>query len=745
MIGKLNDKGRSLYPKRDEVMSDREIRKRSNRSSNVSRSSQSIFGISKMFVIILLQTTFYATGNFALQTNLNTQCPEKCQCTEPIENITCSNLLTLPGFPATTKSLTLIKCQVSTLFNDSFANLTLLETLTLNSDSVRINTNAFNGLTRLRSLTIYDTTVHFDNKADVFEPLQNITTLVLRNIGLNAPIPRLGNVQGNAYVSDLKIIVTHLRSIEYLDVSHNLLGYSEAEMQEHFLNLKVLKIQHNNFDSFDTGLLGYNKSFKLEELDISDTFRNFYPTKYLEGLKHFKKLKILYLNGNTIKNLKDDTFSQFKSIEQLSLVDCHIENSSIRAFASLSNLTSLDVSNNPALNLTQVSRMLFGLTNSKIMNLTIQKSSFKELNSSLLQYAKGTKQFKMLDLSSGAITIVKAKSFSQHQTLTYLDLSHNKITKIEQNAFQNLEKLETLKLDGNKLVSLHKYIFSTLASLRSLTISNNLIRVVDEAVLTDQKELITLSLQENVISTLPDKIFQSLSQLRFLDLKQATSRSPSDHTSWPRVLGSLYSLRTLNLMDNDIVDIPFGSFNALSNITQLDLRRNKISHLDDHVFESISNVKQLILHGNQFESLNRSGIAKLTSLKELDISLNPFHCDCNMAWFSDWYIHSNVTLFNVSITHCTSPESRVGFLLVEYSPSLEECPLAQQLRNNTGFYVGIAVAVVGVVIILSILAWAYRGSIRTTIQRYVQVNTGAPPTPSFPGETIALTSNESEA
>ncbi|XP_048511480.1 adhesion G protein-coupled receptor A3 isoform X1 [Athalia rosae] len=165
------------------------------------------------------------------------------------------------------------------------------------------------------------------------------------------------------------------------------------------------------------------------------------------------------------------------------------------------------------------------------------------------------------------------------------------------------------------------------------------------------------------------------------------------------VLKNLTNLRRLNLSVNKISSIDEGSFQGLQNLERLDLSRNQITTIDAHAFRQLTKLKRLDLSGNKLSAmettlfhdllvldrlkLNQNVLTTLkdgtfyglNSLKQLDLSGNPWACDCNLYWFSNWIRNSSVKLSPAP--KCSSPENLKGQPMKKLRLSEEiQCQLA---------------------------------------------------------------------
>ncbi|KAJ8686264.1 hypothetical protein QAD02_022058 [Eretmocerus hayati] len=172
-------------------------------------------------------------------------------------------------------------------------------------------------------------------------------------------------------------------------------------------------------------------------------------------------------------------------------------------------------------------------------------------------------------------------------------------------------------------------------------------------------EMIHLDLSDNDLSMIKVDTFKNFSNLKRLNL----------------------SANKIRLLDEEV-------FEGLINLERLDLSNNLISTINSHVFRRVPNLKKLKLNGNRIRTLQDGTFHELTTLQQLDVSNNPWHCDCNLFWFSIWIQNSSIK--SNSAPECSTPEDLQGKLvkklkiLKEYeckltTPSIEILPDQNQV------------------------------------------------------------------
>ncbi|KAG7190385.1 hypothetical protein KM043_006493 [Ampulex compressa] len=152
-------------------------------------------------------------------------------------------------------------------------------------------------------------------------------------------------------------------------------------------------------------------------------------------------------------------------------------------------------------------------------------------------------------------------------------------------------------------------------------------------------ELIQLDLSKNDIYVIEVNIFKNLTNLRRLDLSE-NKLTTIDEGSF----NGLENLERLDLSKNQITTIDAYAFRKLSNLKRLDLSGNKLNTLASSLFHDLLALDRLKLNGNDLLTLKEGTFHGLKSLKQLDLSNNPWKCDCEMYWFSNWIHNASIKL-----------------------------------------------------------------------------------------------------
>jgi len=156
-----------------------------------------------------------------------------------------------------------------------------------------------------------------------------------------------------------------------------------------------------------------------------------------------------------------------------------------------------------------------------------------------------------------------------------------------------------------------------------------------------------LRLEQNQITEIRSKVFAELKKLRRIDLSNnQISRVAAD------AFVGLENLNSLVLYGNKIDDLPPGIFNGLVSLQLLLLNANRITCVRDDTFKDLHSLNLLSLYDNKIQSLANATFTPLKNIQTLHLARNPFICDCNLRWLSE-YLHSHP--IETSGARCESP------------------------------------------------------------------------------------------
>lgn len=183
----------------------------------------------------------------------------------------------------------------------------------------------------------------------------------------------------------------------------------------------------------------------------------------------------------------------------------------------------------------------------KVEALTVQPS---QPHSTPLELADGqfnqARHLKYLSLRNNSIYFIHKKAFYGAKSLTEIDLSFNFIEELDPMLFQHLTSLTTLILRGNSIQLITGVPFVVSNSIQHLDIGQCGLKSIPRGILYGLKRLKYLSIDGNLLKTLK-------------------------YNSLPK------GLKSLNLSQNLIVNVPSEVLSSLSNLRRISLGGNPIN------------------------------------------------------------------------------------------------------------------------------------------------------------------------
>ncbi|XP_065332256.1 toll-like receptor Tollo [Cloeon dipterum] len=372
-----------------------------------------------------------------------------------------------------------------------------------------------------------------------------------------------------------------LRSVQTLDLSHNLL----TNLPDHFLSslkfLKELRLAWNLIDK------------------IGD--------KSLAGLKSLQKLD---LTGNKLTSLPHDLFSDAKSLSEIRLADNNLGVLGPGVFSGLKDLSLLDLARN---------KLMLG-------QIGVGKDTFR-----------GLERLRELDLTSNLLDKLEAGTFSDLRELQVLRLAGNQLESIPDNAFVSLGNLHALELTGNQLKVLPKTLLRKLRALHRLGASHNRITALDYETFVNCSDLRELELASNQFTEINASVLSAVPLLEKLDL------SDNQLSALP-IFPPLSLLRDLNLCANNIKKMPKNNLAQLPALWVLNISNNELAVIENGALRHNVRLAGLIIDANKLtdlDSLLDEAPASLKAIKASDNLLTSFNFNRlpgNMEWLD---LHRN--------------------------------------------------------------------------------------------------------
>ncbi|XP_037295021.1 chaoptin-like [Manduca sexta] len=314
-------------------------------------------------------------------------------------------------------------------------------------------------------------------------------------------------------------------------------------------------------------------------------------------------------------------------LQKLILSSNNIEKITGKPFYFLSNLESLDLSNNQLTNVDELFQ--FELHPNKLFKLSLAYNRIEELPGDV---------------------------FEELTSLIELDLSYNKITNINEEPFSNLTSLETLRLNNNLIKNLNGAV-NNLHILKNLYLRDNQIQNIDVQSLKIITHLETFDVSRNQLEKINSivflrhwkhlggkKICKIILSDNHINVLPNTSKEISARYTRSARPYSVDVLTEVDLSNNEISDIEYNAFQSLFKMISLDLSRNKIIDFVVNA-DDLEHVKYLNLSGNYIVRLYFESFSAMKNLQNLDLSHN------YLDYIPDQTFTNTYNLKNVNMTY----------------------------------------------------------------------------------------------
>lgn len=512
-------------------------------------------------------------------------------------------------------SLSLACNNLDRLQSNTFQDSKLLQSLNFARNSLYVNyqesSRALKTLARLRSLDLSENFLDEDMAAAL---LQNLTSLEYLNLSGNL----LQRLDGASF--------RDLHQLKELDLQRNIMFEIDGafdgtpKLQRlnlafnhlpclydfHMTQLVVLNASYNAIEWF-ISRQDLNETFQLETLDLSHNKLLFFP--FLPSHSHLRKL---YLSHNSVR------FYEHKGTN-----------------ATATNLTTtVDFYN---VNKTNITVQLWD----ESLHGDISSVEILDLKANQVEYFPQGFIQKMpalhrLYLCTNCLESLNLTSEQLSGSLYELDISNNRLNQLvaDEGTATALGNLTYLNLSLNSLERLPEGFFSWLPSLWSVDLSYNNIDIC----LPEEANVSVDSLQTCVN-------WKNIASLRQLYLKGcnltivplfAFSGLPLTHLELSDNAGLIVqesirslprTLQHLGLGNTHIQDLDFSTFKSL---TFLNISRNSIAHLPASLLDL--DLKVLDLRDNRLSALPTDQARTLaTKLQKIFLTGNPFNC-CQIEW-----------------------------------------------------------------------------------------------------------------
>ena len=178
-------------------------------------------------------------------------------------------------------------------------------------------------------------------------------------------------------------------------------------------------------------------------------------------------------------------------------------------------------------------------------------------------------------------------------------------------------------------------------------------------------------LNQNDIVNITVDAFAQIGNLQSLDLTGNSQITSTIKYQIVNLLKPLKQLTDLRLIATGLQSVPRNLFRNLSKLTSLSLQSNQIEELNPDLLKDQSKLRILKLKKNNMQSIDKAFLDKIPNpnLEQLDVSRNPFKCDCDLMWFTNWIRTGVVYVRDMHLVSCHTPRPKV--LLENISNSLK--------------------------------------------------------------------------
>ena len=403
----------------------------------------------------------------------------------------------------------------------------------------------------------------------------------------------------------------------------------------------------------------------------------------LQVLSNFKELLThLDLLLPNLYQIDNDAFRWIPNLSILRIRDSNLQTIAQYSFSGLTALQALVLSDNQltvvpskALNVFRIFMSLWYLDLSLNSLSTIEDDDFS-VASSLTYLNLGNNKYK----DSDSVNLVYTRWLHLLPNITQLVLGANRMSKSL--TFIGLP-MPLLSLQTFEIRNIQRVIFETNFCL---TFPNSRSLVISNAPITN----FPFSLSLNECNSLKElDISGSIEDIDLLDLKNTSISIPTleDLASARNKLKSVAqilfikapNLTLLNLTDNQITTIDSSIANAFTRLIYLSIDGNALTSLSG--LEDLTHLEHLSAARNLITQVPLWLISKSPTLITLDLSVNPFHCSCELENFRKWIESDTNTWLQSGQYRCSTPETLAG---VSISDVELDC------RSYTAFYIGIS-------------------------------------------------------
>ncbi|XP_072380135.1 uncharacterized protein [Diabrotica undecimpunctata] len=607
-------------------------------------SSNRITNLSQISLLNCLYLSSYNISN----NSINAIPPETFQGKVPIETLDISqnNLLlinesTFRNLKTVLRHIFLRKNSISSVGSKSFGDFDYLETIDLSGNKIRnIEQYAFSNLEKIdiinlsnnaiellesysfhkisvHNIDLQDNPIHYI-KEKAFSNLNSLESLNLSNSAIailendvffNLPNIRIIDLSTN-YIFLLSNYTFRNLPVEHIYLHGNKIENISQNAFHNLQNLRYLDLSNLGISKIDP--YAFNNMNSLVEVNLKNN--NISNPIILDNTIKINKL-IIQLTGTVGERFISSIF-----LQNLTIIDSHIELLKNNCFVNLPLLTSLNLIN------TTIDFSEDNIFNGLTRLTYLDASQIFQYKTSLKEYTfKDMRNLEVLNISNSAVDTIEINAFVGLSKLTELQLKGNKLTVVNLTAITNgLPNLIKLNLSSSSIKNVQTSKLGNPNKVKYLDLSNNFIENLDSQTFRLFENLVELLLHNNELSTIEYQTFyysKNLKTLR-LDNNKITALRVG-------VMAGLENLSFLNISDN--VNLFFHTNNLLPLETLKTLRTLYLDNtsLQKHMFDfttfrkSFRSLSKIGINNNQFTCIDLLNL--LTYLEDNNIDYTPYN------------------------------------------------------------------------------------------------------------------------